>query len=116
MEGFNLRNTNVLRFSINGDDKFLYRDMDKQGYIDDVSNTGVMMKAGKFLVPEFNKYIGFTIEDLKSIHHFFENMDEKHKYNMYIYDAYIENGDFILTEKQRLAAFEEYKKERSTDG
>lgn len=114
MEGFTLQKTNVLHFHIGNEDKFLFRDMDKQGFIDDVENTGVMMKACKFLVPEFNEYIGFTIEDLKSIRRFFENIDEKHKYALNICDAYIENNSFTLTDEQRKAAYEEYKKYRNT--
>lgn len=113
MEGFKLSNTNVLHLHMDENDRFFYRDMDKQGYIDDVENTGVMMKACKFLIPEFNEYIGFTIEDLKSVRHFFENIDEKHKYALNICDAYIENNSFTLTQEQREAAYEEYKKYRT---
>jgi hypothetical protein len=112
MEGFNLPKTNVLHLHMDENDRFFYRDMDKQGFIDDVETTGVMMKACKFLIPEFNEYIGFTIEDLKSVRRFFENIDEKHKYALLICDAYIENNAFTLTKEQKEAAYEEYKKHR----
>lgn len=66
------------------------------------------MKAGKFLVPEFANYIGLTIDDLKILEPMFRNMDEKHKYEEVIYDAYVSNNAFILTNEQRKKAFEIY--------
>ena len=39
-------------------------------------------------------------------------MDDKHKYEKLIYDAYLKNNDFVLTDEQRIDAFNEYKKER----
>ena len=67
---------------------------------------------GKFLVPEFNAEIGFTIDHLKQMEPVFDKMDEKHKYLKSIFNSYIENGEFVLTDEQRRAAYEEYKKER----
>lgn len=113
MNDFNLPGTNTIRVHEGKEDKLLFRDMDKRGFIDDTLNSNLPMKAGKFLVPEFNEYIGFTIEDLKSIRHIFENIDDKHKYELDICDAYIENNSFTLTEKQRQKAFETYKKYRN---
>lgn len=66
----------------------------------------------KFLIPEFNEYINFTIDDLKSILHIFENMDSKHSYEKIIAESYIENNGFFLTDKQRRKAYAEYKKSR----
>ena len=97
---------------LNGKDVFLFKNMPKQGYIDDLLNSGVNMKAGKFLIPEFNEYINFTIDDLKSIFHIFENMDDKHTYEKIIADAYINNNGFFLTDEQRDLAYAEYKKTR----
>lgn len=103
---------NVMNAKIKGNDVFMFRNMPKQGYIDDLIDSGVNMKAGKFLIPEFNEYIGFTIDDLKSIIHVFENMDEKHTYEKIIADSYIENNGFFLNDKQRKKAYDEYKKTR----
>ena len=103
---------NVMNMKIKGKDVFMFRNMPKQGYIDDLLTSGVNMKAGKFLIPEFNEYIGFTIDDLKSILHIFENMDDKHSYEKIIANAYIENGGFFLKDKQRYNAYLEYKKKR----
>ena len=102
----------VMNMKLNGKDVFLFRNMPKQGYIDDLLNSGVNMKAGKFLIPEFNEYINFTIDDLKSILHIFENMDSKHSYEKIIAESYIENNGFFLTGKQRRKAYAEYKKSR----
>lgn len=70
------------------------------------------MLIGKFLVPEFAKALDFTIQDLKQLEPLIENLDDKHKYEEIIFNAYMENGDFILTDEQRQKAFEEYLKYR----
>lgn len=67
------------------------------------------MQIGKFLVPEFVQEIGFTIEHLKKLKPLAEKLDGRHKYEKVIYDAYIENGAFKLTEEQRSKAYEQYK-------
>ena len=70
------------------------------------------MFIGKFLVPDFAKEIGLTIEDLKELEFLTNNLDERHLYEKIIYDSYIENGDFVLTDEQRLKAYNEYKRLR----
>ena len=67
------------------------------------------MCAGKFLIPEFCKELGFAIDHLKRLSDKFKNIDKKHSYEKIIYDAYIENNDFSLTENQRLKAYNVYK-------
>lgn len=67
---------------------------------------------GKFLVPEFANYIGLTIEDLKSLSYLLDYLDERHEYERIIYDSYIQNNGFFLTEEQLNRAYEEYKRER----
>jgi hypothetical protein len=51
------------------------------------------------LIPEFNEFIDFTIEDLPKIKPQIDKLDDKHLYERYIYDYYLQNGTFILTEK-----------------
>lgn len=104
--------SNVLNMKLNGDDVFFYRDLDKSGFIKDTIESKVPMRVGKFLIPEFCKYIGFTIDDYELLKDVFDSLDEKHSYENLIRDAYIENGDFILTDEQRKRAYEEYKEKR----
>jgi hypothetical protein len=70
--------------------------------------SGILL--GKFLVPDFAKEIDLTIEDLKCLSHLLEKLDEKHTYEKIIFNSYLENGDFYLTDEQRNRAYEEYKK------
>ena len=66
----------------------------------------------KFLVPEYVEYIGFTIEDLKQLRRLTDHLDDKHTYEKVVYDAYIENNGFFLTDEQKEAAYQEYKRKR----
>ena len=70
------------------------------------------MVVGKFLIPEFNKKIGFTIDDLPKIKPLIDRLDEKHIYEKIIYESYLENNSFTLTEDQRLKAYKKYKETR----
>jgi len=80
--------------------------------LDKTLESGVNMRAGKFLSPEFAEYIGLTIEELKRLKPMFEKIDEKHRYEKVIFDSYVENNGFFLTDEQRLRAYEEYKRQR----
>lgn len=71
------------------------------------------MRVGKFLVPEFCEYIGFTIDDLKLFEDLFDKLDDKHKYEKCIYDSYMKNKCFNLTEEQKNECYEIYKKYRN---
>lgn len=102
----------VYRLKIGCRDAMLCRNMGKSGFVNDILSSAVPMKAGKFLVKEFNDYIGFSIEDLVSIAYIFDNIDPKHSYEKMICGFYLDNGSFMLTDEQRLEAFEEYKKAR----
>jgi len=104
---------NILRMHGNSkDDIFICRDMSKEEFIEHTLKSNTPMEIGKFLVPEFANYIGLTIEDLKRLEPVIKNIDEKHKYERLIYDSYIENNSFILSEQQKIAAYEVYKKSR----
>lgn len=80
--------------------------------LDNTLESGVNMRAGKFLSPEFAEYIGLTIEELKKLKPMFDDIDEKHMYEKVIFDSYIKNNGFFLTNEQRLMAYEEYKRKR----
>jgi hypothetical protein len=112
MDTFTINSTNVLNMKLNGEDVFFYRNMSKDEFIQDTIDSNVPMRVGKFLVPEFCEYIGFEISDYDKLSDMFDNLDEKHRYEIIIRDAYIENNGFFLTDEQRLKAYEEYKQER----
>ena len=42
----------------------------------------------------------------------FDRLDDKHKYERLIYESYINNNSFTLTEKQLQEAYDEYRKYR----
>ena len=95
-----------------GKDYFYLKKKPKDELIKDVLNSDLAMVVGKFLIPEFNKKIGFTLEDLPKIQPLIDRLDEKHMYEKIIYEAYLENKEFILTQKQRDAAYASYKESR----
>ena len=70
------------------------------------------MVIGKFLVPEFNAAIGFEWEDLGQLKSLIDKLDEKHLYEKIIYDSYMQNGSFTLTDEQRDRAYQCYKMAR----
>lgn len=99
------------RIRENGVDKILYPNKGLE-LIDDCIRQNDPITAGKFLVPEFCKYIGATIEDVKRLETLFYALDEKHRYETFIYECYVNNNGLWLTEEQRLKAYEIYKTER----
>ena len=76
---------------------------------------GDAMLIGKFLVPEVAQAIGATIEDIKPLEVLLPKLDDKHKYEESIFNAYISNGDFTLTDEQRKRAFSIYQEARKKD-
>jgi len=104
--------TNVLNMKKDGDDIFFYRDMGKDEFLKETLESGVPMKVGKFLIPEFSEHLGITIEDLRILESLFDSLDDKHSYEKIIYNAYLENGGFWLTKEQLDAAYSDYKKKR----
>ena len=68
--------------------------------------------VGKFLIPEFCVEIGFTIKDLPKLKPLIDTLDEAHLYEQVIYESYLKNGDFYLTQEQRDLAYTKYKEAR----
>lgn len=91
---------------------FRWRLMTPDEFVEYTLHSGRSMELGKFLVPEVAEYLGFTIEHLKKLESISRGFDAKHKYETIVYDSYIQNGGFFLTEQQRDAAYEEYKSAR----
>lgn len=99
-------------FNKDGHDVIFYPKLTKDEYIEEDLNANDPLKIGKYLVPEFINYINLEISDLKKLLVLIEELDNAHKYEKIIYDSYIENNSFTLTDEQRLAAYNEYKKYR----
>ena len=91
---------------------FKWKKMSPEEFIQISLSRNCPMEIGKFLVKEFCDEIGFTIDNLKKLKPLRDSLDDKHKYEGIIFDAYIENQEFNLTEEQLLNAYEEYKKYR----
>lgn len=103
---------NIMRARIKDKDIFICRNMTKEEFIDDALNSPTPMRVGKFLVPEFAEYLNITLDDLDKLKPLIEKIDEKHSYEKVIYDAYLENKGFYLTEEQKKNAFQQYKNAR----
>lgn len=88
------------------------RHSSKEDYIEWANKSQLGMVIGKFLVPEFCQQIGFTIQDLPRLKVLIDRLDDKHKYEEIIYNSYIENGSFTLTDEQRDRAYKSYKDSR----
>lgn len=84
----------------------------KEEYINWALKSKNGMVVGKFLIPEFCEAIGFTIEDLPKLKVLVTRLDDKHMYEKIIYNSYIENNAFILTDSQREQAYKSYLESR----
>ena len=73
------------------------------------------MAIARFLTPDFAKEIGLHPSDLPALRPMRENLDTKHEYLGVIYDAYVSNSSFELTDDQRQAAFDVYLKCRTNE-
>lgn len=92
---------------------YYWRLMAAGEYIDYALEKGPAMQLGKFLVPPFAGAVGLTISSLARLRPLVDRLDKTHAYERIIFEAYIANGSFTLTEGQRLAAFREYQAERA---
>ena len=102
--------TNTMTMRGRGEDLMFFKNRSKQEFINMTLSSNLPMVVGKFLIPEFNEYIGFTIDDLILFEHQFNKMDDKHLYEKYIYECYLVNKKFTLTESQLEEAYKIYKK------
>ena len=81
-------------------------------YINRALESRLGMVIGKFLVPEFCQEIGMSINDLPKLTPLLGLLDEQHEYERIIYNSYIENNSFTLTNAQRERAYKSYKNSR----
>jgi hypothetical protein len=108
---------NVMQFRAIGKCRciFKWRRMTADEFVEYTLNSKLPMEIGKFLVPDVAGYVGITIDHLKRLAPVVDRLDEKHRYEKVIYDAYIENGYFYLTDEQRNKAYHEYARTRIHD-
>ena len=85
---------------------------DKQDMMDYAVKHGLPMSLCMFLVPEFCEAVGITLSDLPTLSSMRDRLNKRHRYLGIIYNAYLTNGSMTLTEEQRMAAYDEYKKAR----
>ena len=88
------------------------RHSSKEPYIEFALRSKIGMVIGKFLIPEFCEAIGFTVNDLPRLVPLIAKLDEQHKYEEIIFNSYIQNGSFTLTDEQRARAYKSYKESR----
>lgn len=100
---------NTMTIRGRGEDLMFFKLRTKEEFIKQCLNSNLALTVGKFLIPEFNEFINFTIEDLSKIKPQIEKLDNKHLYEKYIYEYYLENKEFNLNENQLNKAYEIYK-------
>lgn len=83
-----------------------------EDYLEWDISTNLGMNVGKWLVPEFCAAVGFPVEELFRLQPMIDILDDKHKYEEIIYNAYVTNNSFTLTDEQRLAAYNSYRAAR----
>ena len=109
--------TNDFKWSrhITGQGQCLFQ-FKKQTCVDDYIDYALLshlgMVVGKFLIPELCEAIGMTIEDLPKLKPLIDKLDPPHKYEEIIYNSYLKNNSFILTQEQRDLAYKSYKESR----
>lgn len=91
---------------------FQWKRMSVDEFINVTLERNFPMEVGKFLVPDFINEIGISIYDIERLKPLIDSLDDKHKYEKIIYDSYLLNKDFYLTEEQIKDAYKIYKKYR----
>lgn len=102
----------VRQTSASGSCLFEWKRMTADEFVDFMLASNTPMGIGKFLVKEFNDEIGFTIDHLRKLGSVVDKLDKKHAYEKIIYEAYLKNGKFELTDEQRMEAYKSYKEAR----
>lgn len=127
MPYFNSKDTDYVRFEKLPDgeiyqrlvgwktDYFIFGTTDKEVLLDFIESTGDYLHVAPFLSPAVCKIIGFRPEELPRIEKYVKLVPPKYRYYEKIYNAYVENDDFYLTEEQRAAAYKVYREARKNE-
>ena len=100
---------------LKGNCYFFYKRLPKDKMINNCIKSKDPIVVGKFLVPSVARDLGLTIDDLRRLEDTVSSLDKAHTYEKVIFYAYLENNDFILTDKQREEAFRIYNNSRHYD-
>lgn len=95
---------------------FIWKEDTADEILEDLVSQGTSANPASvilFLIPEIIERIGMTFDKLSELAPFIEKLDYKHKYIEVIYNAYLDNGDFTLTEEQLQEAYENYLSSRT---
>lgn len=95
-----------------GTDVFRVRRMPIEDRLARDSEVQATSRICNYLVPEIAAELGFTPDMLDRIKPIVDRLRPRYSYLGVIYEGYVENGSFTLTEEQRMAAFEEYRRSR----
>ena len=87
----------------------------KQEHIAHALTKAPAMTVVRFLTPAYAEHIGLTIAELETLRPLLARLDKKHQYAAVIFDAYVSNGTFTLTDEQRKEAFAVYQSARKED-
>lgn len=104
------RSTNFCRHG-NHETLFIWKEDTAEEILADLVEQGTSANPAAvilFLIPEVIERIGMTFDKLPELTPFIEKLDNKHKYIEVIYNAYLDNEDFTLTEEQLQEAYENY--------
>lgn len=96
-----------------------WREMGKDEFIEATLSFDRPELAGKFLITEFAEWLQMTADNLKKLDGLFSKMEGKQAYLRKIYEYYIENGKFELSEEQKKEAYsiyQEYRKDDNKEG
>ena len=93
---------------LRGVDYFYHKNDGPKNLIERTLQTNDPILAGKFLIPEVAEAIGISIEDLKLLEDLIYRVDDKHKYQIIIYESIIQNNSFELTDEQIMKSYNCY--------
>lgn len=100
--------------SLEGVCVYEWRYMPAEVFIDHVlSHPFHEMQVVMFLVPGVAEHIGLSMDMLPRLRPLIDNLDTKHRYAEVIYESYLKNGSFTLTDDQLQAAYRCYLEART---
>ena len=94
-------------------DAFFMKQMTKEEYIAETLETEDTKRVFYYMVPEFAQFVGLTIDDLKLVEPVVRKLENtRHKWYINVYEAYVANNGFFLTDEQREVAYKVFKSTR----